>query len=251
MAALYAQGACAKVGRIQSIAHRFAWEKDLTSQGALTIGRAYYLRVAATDVRRAVPVGAFAWGERFRLPRARALVADPAQVRLGQALAARVTEVTRLTVAAAVAAGLIDLTSPRFAKQIRDVHTLTSRAIARFLITGQGTTETERNFICQVAIFAARHGLSLATLSRSYAVWRDANLRVMNEEINRLAIGQAVAGVALGIIRSSAETGLRRMARAYEYQVCLASRERSMEAASRRALPAHKAHPADPVPLGR
>lgn len=218
----------------RSNAHRFAWEKDLTSQGALTIGRAYYLRVGATDFRRAVPVGAFAWGEMFRLPRTPALAADPDQVRLGEALAARVTEVTRLTVAAAVAGGLIDLTSPRFAKQIRDVHTLTSRAIARFLITGQGTTETERNFISRVGILAARYGLSLTTLSRSYAFWRDANLRVMNEEINRLGIGQAVAGVARSIIRSSAETGLRRMARAYEYQVCLAAPERSMEAASRR-----------------
>jgi hypothetical protein len=192
------------------------------------------LRVVVTDIRRAVPVGAFAWGEMFRVPRVPALAADPSQVRLGQALAARVTEVTRLTVEAALAAGLIELTSPRFAKQIRDVHILTSRAIARFLITGQGTTETERNFISRVGIFAARYGLSLATLSRSYAVWRDANLRVMNEEVNRLGIGQAVAGVARSIIRSSADTGLRRMARAYEYQVCLAPPERSLEAASSR-----------------
>jgi hypothetical protein len=161
-----------------------------------------------------------------------ALTGNPAQVRLGQALAARVTEVTRLTFDAVVAAGLIELGSPRFAKQIRDVHSLTSRAIARFLITGQGTTETERNFISRVGIFAARSGLSLATLSRSYAFWRDANLRVTNEEVSRLGIGQAVAGVARSIIRSSADTGLRRMARAYEYQACLATPEPSMEAAS-------------------
>jgi hypothetical protein len=209
-------------------------EAHLTSQGALTLGRAYYLRVAATDIRRAAPVGAFAWGEMFRVPRMPALTGDPAQVRLGHALAARVTEVTRLTFDAVVSAGLIELTSPRFAKQIRDVHSLTSRAIARFLITGQGTTETERNFISRVGIFAARYDLSLATLSRSYAVWRDANLRVMNEEVSRLGIGQAVAGVARSIIRSSAETGLRRMARAYEYQACLTSPERSMVAASSR-----------------
>src|ERR1700686_4687873 len=112
MAALYAQGVREKEGRKQSIAHRFAWVRDLTSQGALTLGRAYYLRVAATDIRRAVPAGAFAWGERFRLPRGPALVADPDQVRLGEGLAARVTEGTRLAVAAALAAGLIDLASP-------------------------------------------------------------------------------------------------------------------------------------------
>jgi hypothetical protein len=175
-------------------------------------------------------VGAIALGRRPALHRPSIFSADPASVRLGQALAARVSEVTRLTTAATVAAGLIELTSPRFAKQIRDVHTLTSRAIARFLITGQGTTENERNFISRVGIFAARYGLSLAILSRSYLEWRDANLRVVNEEINRLAIGQTVSNVARKIIRSSADTGLRRMARAYEYQLHLAAQpDHSME----------------------
>jgi hypothetical protein len=177
-------------------------------------------------------VGALAWGRRWALYRPPTLSEDPASVRLGQALAARVSEVTRSTAAATVAAGLIELTSPRFAKQIRDVHTLTSRAIARFLITGQGTTETERNFISRVGILAARYGLSLAILSRSYVVWRDANLRVVNEEINRLAIGQAVSNVARKIIRSSADSGLRRMTRAYEYQLRLAAlSEHSLESA--------------------
>ena len=196
---------------------------DLISQGALTLRPAYYLRVATAEIRSTVAVGALAWGRRPASYRAPVLWADPGSVRLGQALAARVSEVTRLTAAATVAAGLIDLTSPRFAKQIRDVHTLTSRAIARFLITGQGTTEIERNFISRVGIFAARYGLSLAILSRSYAVWRDANLRVLNEEINRLAIGQTVSNVARKIIRSSADSGLKRMTRAYEYQLRLAA----------------------------
>jgi hypothetical protein len=173
-------------------------------------------------------------GRRSELYRSSIVSADPASVRLGQALAARVSEVTRLTAAAAVAAGLIEMTSPRFAKQIRDVHTLTSRAIARFLITGQGTTENERNFISRVGIFAARYGLSLAILSRSYAEWRDASLRVVNEEINRLAIGHTVSNVARKIITSSADTGLRRMARAYEYQLHLAAQpHHSMEPCAR------------------
>jgi hypothetical protein len=179
------------------------------------------LRVATAEIRRTAAVGALAWGGRPTLYRAPTFPADPASVRLGQALAARVSEVTRLTAGAAIAAGLIELTSPRFAKQIHDVHTLTSRAIARFLISGQGTTETERNFISKVGIFAARYGLSLAVLSRSYVVWRDANLRVVNEEIKRLAIGQTVSGVARKMIKSSADSGLRRMTRAYEYQVRL------------------------------
>ena len=180
-------------------------------------------------------VGTIALGRRSVLHHPSIVSADPASVRLGQALAARVSDVTRLTAAAAVAAGLMEMTSPRFAKQIRDVHALTSRAIARFLITGQGTTENERNFISRVGILAARYGLSLAILSRSYVEWRDANLRVVNEEINRLAIGHTVSNLARKIIRSSADTGLRRMARAYEYQLHLAAEpEHSTELCVRR-----------------
>jgi hypothetical protein len=143
-------------------------------------------------------------------------------VRLGQALAARVAEITRLTAVAAAATGLIELTSPRFARQIRDVNALTSRAIARFLISGQGTTETERNFISRVGIIAAGYGFSLTVLARSYVLWRDTNLRVLNEEIARLRVGDAVSSVARKMIRSTADSGLRRMARAYEYQMQVA-----------------------------
>lgn len=166
-----------------------------------------------------MPLVAIVRGRSFGQSRPAFVAADPAQVRLGQALAARVAEITSLTAVAAAATGLIELSSPRFAKQIRDVNALTSRAIARFLISGQGTTETERNFISRVGIIAARYGLSLAVLARSYVVWRDTNLRVLNEEVARLRVGHAVSSVARKIIRSSADSGLRRMARAYEYQL--------------------------------
>lgn len=191
--------------------------------------------MATAETRRTLTVGALAWRRGQAVPRAPVFFADPASVRLGHALAARVSEVARSTAAAAVASGLIELTSPRFARQIRDVHILTSRAIARFLITGQGTTEAERNFISRVGIISARYGLSPAMLSRSYVEWRDANLRVVNEEISRLGIGQKVSSTACKIIRSSADAGLRRMARAYEYQVHLgAPAEHAMEMSARR-----------------
>jgi len=188
--------------------------------------------VATSEARRAAPVGALAWGRKIRTSRLPVLVLDPAQVRLGRALAARVSEVTRLTLASAVAGGLIELTSPRFVKQFRDVHTLTSRAIARFLVTGQGTTEIERNFISRVGAFAARYGVSLAIISRSHVAWRDTNLRILNEEACRLGIGPAASNIARSIIKSSADSGLRRMTRAYSYQLQTVARsEHSIEAA--------------------
>jgi hypothetical protein len=129
-----------------------------------------------------------------------------------------------MTAAAAIAKGLIELSLPRFAKPIQDVHYLTSRAIARFLITGEGTTEQERNFISRLGVIGAINGMSVATLTRSYLFWRDTNLRILSEEVNRLGIGQAVADMARKIIKSSADTGILRMVRAYEYQIAKRSK---------------------------
>jgi signal transduction histidine kinase len=154
-------------------------------------------------------------------PRAPAIISEDRDQKaaLGQALAARATEATRMTAEAAAAAGLSELTSHRFAKPIRHVHNLATRGIARFLITGQGSTEKERNFIGRLGVMAALYGLSVATLTRAYLLWRDTNLRVLNEEVELLGVTPAVADEARTIIRSSADTGIVRMARAYDYQM--------------------------------
>ncbi len=168
-------------------------------------------------MHRGPAVGVLAWHRLSLSPRAPAsFCADPDQVALGLALAARVMEVTRLTAEAMLAAGLLEFATQRFAKPIHDVHALTTRASARFLVTGQGTTETERKFIGRLGFLAARNGLSFTTLTRSYLVWRDTNLRVLNEEISRLRIASTASDLARKIIRSSAETGIRRAARAYD-----------------------------------
>ena len=172
------------------------------------------------ETRSGVPVGVFAWSRTARAPGAPAtFCANPDQVALGQALALRVGAATRATAEAVAAAGLLELASQRFAKLIHDVHMLTTRAIARFLVTGQGTTETERSFLGRLGVMAAAHGLSVATLTRSYLLWRDINVRVLNEEATRLGTALAVAEQARMIIRSSADTGILRIARAYDDQM--------------------------------
>jgi hypothetical protein len=172
------------------------------------------------ETRTGVPVGAFAWSRTARSPGAPATFrANPEQVALGQALALRVGAATRATAEAVAAAGLLELASHRFAKLIHDVHVLTTRAIARFLVTGQGTTETERSFLGRLGVMAATHGVSVATLTRSYLLWRDTNLRVLNEEATRLGTALAVVEEARMIIRSSADTSILRIARAYDDQM--------------------------------
>jgi hypothetical protein len=175
------------------------------------------------EIRRGSPAGVFPWSRTSRTPGAPATFStNPDQVALGQALALRVTAATKLTAEAVAAAGLLELASRRFAKLTYDVHNLTTRAVARFLVTGQGTTETERNFLKRFGVTAAAQGLSAVTLIRSYLLWRDTNLRVLNEEATRLGTAPAVAEVARMIVRSSADTGILRIARAYDDHVHVA-----------------------------
>ena len=146
------------------------------------------------------------------------------KVALGRALAGRAHEATRRAAEAAVAAGLSELASRRFAKPIRHVHNVATRGIARFLIGGQGNTEKERNFIGRLGVMAALYGLPVATLTRSYLLWRDANIMVLNEEAKRLGTVSTVAEDARQVINSGADTGIVRMARAYDYQMHIVER---------------------------
>jgi signal transduction histidine kinase len=137
-----------------------------------------------------------------------------------------------MTADAAAEAGLLELASRRFAKPIRHIHNLASRGVARFLITGATTSEKERNFIGRLGVMAAMYGLPVATLTRSYLLWRDSNLKVLNQEVRSLATPPDIAAEVRAIIRSSADTGIVRMARAYDYQMHLVQRrEESISAA--------------------
>jgi signal transduction histidine kinase len=178
------------------------------------------------EIRNGPPAGVFALSRVSRLRREPALPStEPAQkVALGQALAGRVAESTRMIAQGAAAAGLSELASRRFAKPIRHVHNVASRIIARFLTTGEGSTEKERNFMGRLGIMAALYGLSVGTVARSYLLWRDINLRVLEEEVGRLGTALLVSDEAHEIIRSTADTGIVRMARAYDHQMNVVGR---------------------------
>ena len=145
------------------------------------------------------------------------------EIALGRALSSRIGDATRMAAEAAAAAGLLELASPRFARAIHDVHTLATRVIARFLITGQGTTDRERGFIGGFGVLAALHDLPVATLAWSHLLWRDTYLRVLDEEAERLGTAPAVSEGVRKIIRSSADTAMVGMALAYDDQVVRAN----------------------------
>ena len=109
-----------------------------------------------------------------------------ARFRLGQALATRVSDVTHLTESLAAKANLTELTSRRFTKPLRHIRNLSTRLYAEWLTNGSVMTVKQRDFISRLGVMAAVDGLSVGELTRSYLFFRDATLRVLDQEIARL-----------------------------------------------------------------
>jgi signal transduction histidine kinase len=139
-----------------------------------------------------------------------------ARFRLGQALAARVGDVTHLTEAMAAKANLTELTSRRFTKPLRHIRNLSTRLYAEWLMSGSVMTAKQRDFISRLGVMAAVDGLSVGEMTRSYLYFRDASLRVLDQEITRLSTPAAVAVEARSVVRATNDSALVRMARAYD-----------------------------------
>jgi signal transduction histidine kinase len=139
-----------------------------------------------------------------------------ARFRLGQALAARVSDVTHLTEAMAAKANLTELTSRRFTKPLRHIRNLSTRLYTEWLMNGSVMTAKQRDFISRLGIMAAVDGLSVGELTRSYLFFRDATLRVLDQEIARLGTPAAVVTEARSVVRATNDSAIVRMARAYD-----------------------------------
>ncbi len=157
-----------------------------------------------------------------RPPASKGTSQDPdadARFMLGQALAAHVNDVTRLTEAMASEANLTELTSRRFTKPLRHSRNLATRLYAEWLMNGTGMTAKQRDFISRLGVMAAVDGLSVAELTRSYLFFRDATLRVLDREATLLGSPAGIVNEARSEIRSTNDSATVRMARAYDTQV--------------------------------
>ena len=139
-----------------------------------------------------------------------------ARFRLGQALATRVSDVTHLTEAMAAKANLTELTSRRFTKPLRHIRNLSTRLYAEWLTNGSVMTSKQQDFISRLGVMAAVDGLSVGELTRSYLFFRDATLRVLDQEIARLGTPAAIAAEARSVVRATNDSAMVRMARAYD-----------------------------------
>src|SRR3979409_1103928 len=123
-----------------------------------------------------------------------------ARVALGRAFAARVGDCTRLIEELEVAAGLQERSEPLAARRSH-TRNMASRMIARWLITDKRSSLAEVTFVSELGQLAVGEGIPLTDITRTYMMWRDANLRVMSEEIARLNSPADIAEVALAAIR--------------------------------------------------
>jgi signal transduction histidine kinase len=139
-----------------------------------------------------------------------------ARFTLGQALAARVSDVTHLTEGLAAEANLTELTSRRFTKPLRHIRNLSTRLYAEWLTNGSVMSAKQRDFISRLGVMAAVDGLSVGELTRSYLFFRDATLRVLDQEIARLGTPVAVVTEARSVVRATNDSAIVRMARAYD-----------------------------------
>jgi signal transduction histidine kinase len=154
-----------------------------------------------------------------------------ARFRLGQALATRVSDVTHLTEAMAAKANLTELTSRRFTKPLRHIRNLSTRLYAEWLTNGSVMTAKQRDFISRLGVMAAVDGLSVGELTRSYLFFRDATLRVLDQEIARLGTPAALATEARSVVRATNDSAMVRMARAYDTRM-QADKDRALAAAT-------------------
>src|SRR5260370_7550172 len=105
----------------------------------------------------------------------------------------------------------------------------------------------------------AGDGLSVGEVARSYLFFRDAPLRVLDEEIVRLSIPAAVAAEARSVVRATNDSAIVRMARAYDARMqsdklrvlaageALQTSETQLKAAVA-DIPPKNPHPIQPTP---
>ncbi|HUZ87642.1 MAG TPA: ATP-binding protein [Candidatus Baltobacterales bacterium] len=74
----------------------------------------------------------------------------------------------------------------------------------------------QRDFISRLGVMAAVDGISVGELTRSYLFFRDATLRVLDQEIALLGVPAAVVTEARAVVRATNDSAIVRMARAYD-----------------------------------
>ena len=146
--------------------------------------------------------------------------APSARRRLGEALGARVCEVADRAVARLAR---LPWQGPPPSAEYMETRHLTMVAanmlIARWLITGEETSESESEWLSHRGRATAAEHLAIVNVTRSYLAWRDAVIDCLTEDAQHLGTPPPVLEAALAGVRRSSDSAVVRMARAYDAEM--------------------------------
>jgi PAS domain S-box-containing protein len=112
---------------------------------------------------------------------------QPEAVRaLGDALLARAPDCVRMCEERRTGVGIAEVGTPEFRGRRSASQLLGFQLFARWLRTGEISTREERTWIGALGELGARHGVSIASMTRGYLVFRDVTLELINQEAERL-----------------------------------------------------------------
>lgn len=140
---------------------------------------------------------------------------DPflARAELGEALYARAGEVAPLVIARLGPLLRRRGDEPAWARVVEELQAadrLATEIVARWLSTGEGASEEERQRLASIGGLADEAPLAL--LVKSHLSWRDATLSLLAEEAARLQTPEPVAAAAAGVVERSCDAAIVRTA---------------------------------------
>ncbi|HXO67262.1 MAG TPA: EAL domain-containing protein [Candidatus Dormibacteraeota bacterium] len=139
-------------------------------------------------------------------------VGVPERVALGMALGARAADS-----AEAALKGLREhMTDRTHVERKVDTLTIATLVIARWLITGEGATHAEMDWLAGVGADAVADGTPLAMTAKGAMAWRDFLLQVLEKEGKRLGSSREVLAEARLTVRMSSDANLIASSRAYD-----------------------------------
>lgn len=155
------------------------------------------------------------------------------RVALGLAVGARAhecAEVARVRLASGLEPGQPP-PSAAYWEQRWDRTVLATLIVARWLVVGKGATPEEMDWISQAGLQAASEGLPIAFTSRDCLCWRDALLRIIDEEAQRLQASHQLHRLAVETVAHSCDAALMHIARTYDRQLRRLARAQERQAA--------------------
>ena len=137
---------------------------------------------------------------------------DPDRVALGLALGAKAVDAANGALAT-----VEQYRTPRtnIDRKFNNIF-IATLVIARWLVTGEGASADEMDWLGQLGEVSVGDGTPLSVTTKGAIAWRDFLLKVLREEGKRLGSPAALVEEASQIVRASGDANLVRISRAYD-----------------------------------